>query len=225
MYLGEIIKKYRKENNLSQRDFEKKSGISRSYISVLERNSHPDSKEPVFPSLRYVIMAAAGMDMDFDELFHMIDDEIPLTSFYNETINSETDKNIYKKHSPIRIPILGKVAAGQPIDALEDILGYEEIPSELAKRGDCFGLRIKGNSMEPRIYDGDTVIVLKQDTADSGDIVIATVNDDDAVCKKLIKRGKKTVLRSLNPSYDDIDVTKDSGFHIIGLVVELRAKL
>lgn len=214
MRLGEVILNYRSENGISQDKFALKSGISKSYVHVLEKGIHPDTGEVVHPSVGMIRKAAVGMDMDFNELFNMLDEDILLKS---DDILNDTNS--------VRIPVLGRVAAGQPIDAVEDILGYEEIPVELAERGDCFGLRIKGNSMEPRIYDGDTVIVLKQDTADSGNIVIATVNDDDAVCKKLVRYDKTTVLRSLNPSYDDIDVTNSPDFHIIGIVVELRAKL
>ena len=74
------------------------------------------------------------------------------------------------------VPVLGEVAAGIPIEAVEDIVDYEEIDAALAATGDFFGLRIKGSSMEPRIRDGDVVIVRKQDDAETGDTVVALVN-------------------------------------------------
>lgn len=79
-----------------------------------------------------------------------------------------------------RIPVLGEVAAGQPIFAEENYIGYEEISEELAATGKFFGLRIKGDSMSPRIAEGDTVIVRQQDDAESGDIVIVLINGDTA---------------------------------------------
>ena len=85
------------------------------------------------------------------------------------------------------IKILGHVAAGIPIEAIEDVIDEEEIPEELAKTGEFFGLKINGNSMEPDIHDGDTVIVRKQDGAESDEIVIALVNGNDGVCKRLKK--------------------------------------
>jgi len=123
-----------------------------------------------------------------------------------------------------RIPILGRVAAGIPIEAIEEIIDYEEVDNRLASIGDLFGLRIKGDSMTPRICDGDVVIVHKQESAENGDTVIATINGNDAVCKRLFTYGDVIMLRSNNQAYDDIDVTGREDFHIIGVVVELRAK-
>ena len=126
---------------------------------------------------------------------------------------------------PNRIPVLGRVAAGIPIEAIEEIVDYEEINDKLASLGEMFGLIIKGDSMTPRICDGDVVIVRRQENADSGDIVIATINGDDAVCKKLMIYDSAILLRSFNPIYEDIDVTGRSDFHIMGKVIELRGKL
>ena len=125
---------------------------------------------------------------------------------------------------PIRIPVLGRVAAGIPIEAIEEIIDYEEVDGNTTAPGELFGLLIKGNSMAPRICDRDVVIVRKQEAADSGDIVIATINGDDAVCKRLLIYGNTILLRSNNPEYEDIDVTGRTDFHIIGKVVELRGK-
>lgn len=124
----------------------------------------------------------------------------------------------------IRIPVLGRVAAGIPIEAIEEIIDYEEVDGNTTAPGELFGLLIKGNSMAPRICDKDVVIVRKQEAADSGDVVIATINGDDAVCKRLLIYGKTILLRSNNPEYEDIDVTGRADFHIIGKVVELRGK-
>lgn len=124
-----------------------------------------------------------------------------------------------------RIPVLGRVTAGIPIEAIEDIIDYEEVDDRLASIGELFGLKIKGDSMSPRICDGDVVIVHKQEEAETGDTVIATINGDDAVCKRYYCYGDTVLLRSNNPAYDDINVTGRTDFHIIGKVVELRGKL
>ena len=78
--------------------------------------------------------------------------------------------------------------------------------------------------MSPRICDGDVVIVHQQPEAESGEVVIATLNGDDAVCKRIMKYGETVLLRSNNPAYDDINVTGRDDFRIIGKVVELRGK-
>ncbi len=129
----------------------------------------------------------------------------------------------------VRIPVLGNVAAGLPISAIQEIIDWEEIPEKWANTGEYFGLKIKGNSMEPRIFDGDTVIVKKQDTADSGNIVIAQVNGDEALCKRLKRQDSGIILQSLNPDaptffYTNQEV-EDKPVTIIGRVVEVRAKL
>ena len=126
------------------------------------------------------------------------------------------------------IKILGHVAAGIPIEAIEDVIDEEEIPEELAKTGEFFGLKISGNSMEPDIHDGDTVIVRKQDDAESDEIVIALVNGNDGVCKRLKKYTDSIALISLNPSYEPMFFSQEEidnkPVRIVGKVVELRRK-
>lgn len=130
--------------------------------------------------------------------------------------------------SGVRINVLGKVAAGIPIEAIEDIVDTEEISEHLAITGDYFGLRIKGNSMEPRIQENDVVIVRQQNDAESGDIVIATVNGNEATCKRLRKYKDGIELISNNPSYEPMFYSNEEILQkpvkIIGKVVELRGK-
>ena len=100
------------------------------------------------------------------------------------------------------IPVLGDVAAGIPIEAVEDIVDYEEIDAALAAAGDFFGLRIKGSSMEPRIREGDVVIVRKQDDADTGDTAVVMVNGDSATVKRIKKESDGSLwLLPNNPAY------------------------
>ena len=125
------------------------------------------------------------------------------------------------KRKPTVINILGRVAAGVPIEAVEHIIGTEEITDKMAATGEHFGLRIKGDSMSPEIKDGDIVIVRKQSDADSGDIVIALVDGQDACCKELRKYDDMIMLVSLNPAYAPI-TSNDDPITIIGKVVENR---
>lgn len=131
-------------------------------------------------------------------------------------------------HKGVVINVLGRVAAGIPIEAIEDIIDTEEISEEMAKTGEFFGLQINGDSMEPKFSKGDVVIVRKQDDAESGDIVIAMVNGNDATCKRLKKYADGIALLSTNPKYDPMIFNKqeieEKPVRIIGKVVELRAK-
>lgn len=132
------------------------------------------------------------------------------------------------KRKGVVINVLGRVAAGVPIEAIENVIDTEEITEELAKTGTFFGLQIHGNSMEPKMSEGDIVIVRQQDDAESGEIVIVTVNGTDATCKRLRKYRDGIELISNNPSYEPIFFTNEEietkPVRIIGRVVELRAK-
>lgn len=128
----------------------------------------------------------------------------------------------------VKIPVLGRVAAGVPIEQIEDVAGYEEISLHLADRGDFFALKIRGDSMSPKIEDGDVVIIRKQETAETGDIVIASINGEDATCKKFRKTDSGVVLISLNSDYDPFIFSAEQvetlPVRIIGKVVEMRRK-
>lgn len=128
----------------------------------------------------------------------------------------------------IVINVYGRIAAGVPLEMITDIIDTEEIPEDMAKTGEFFGLQIHGDSMEPRMKTGDVVIVRAQSDADTGDIVIATVNGTDATCKRLKKYRDGIELIATNPSYESLffsneDIEKKP-VRIIGRVVELRAK-
>ena len=128
----------------------------------------------------------------------------------------------------LKIPVLGTVAAGIPISAVEEILDYEEVPQSWKNQGEFFGLRIKGDSMKPDINHGDTVIVRKQSTANNGDVVITLVNGDDVTCKKFEKLDNGIILISNNSEYSPMYFSNEEVVTkpvvILGRVVELRRK-
>lgn len=129
-----------------------------------------------------------------------------------------------------RIPVLGRVAAGIPIEAIEDVEDWEEIPESMTKNGEYFALKIKGKSMEPRIMEGDVVIVKKQSCIDSGDVAIVLVNGNDATVKQVTKSENCITLIGWNPSvfppqvYNN-DQIKNLPIQILGKVIEVRGKL
>lgn len=147
---------------------------------------------------------------------------VPIDHLLNSPKNKDRKKGVV-------IPVLGRVAAGIPIEAIEDVIDTEEITQEMAATGTFFGLKIKGNSMEPKISDGDIVIVRQQEDADSGDVVIACINGDEATCKRLRKYKDGIELISNNPSYDPMFFSnkdiEELPVTILGRVIELRAKL
>lgn len=138
---------------------------------------------------------------------------------------------LFSPRANVRIPVRGDVAAGQPIEALTDIEDYEEIPTALARTGDFAALRIHGDSMQPRMMEGDVVIVRVQPTAENGDIVVVLLEEDGevrATCKKFTQDAQGVTLTSFNPDYAPMhfscDQLKKTPLRIFGRVVELRAK-
>lgn len=128
----------------------------------------------------------------------------------------------------VAIPVLGSVPAGIPLEAIQDVLDWEEISDGMARLGEYFALRIRGNSMEPRIREGDVVIIRRQDHVENGEIAVVMVNGDDATIKKFYDTGSGVMLVGLNPAFEPITYTPEEAealrIHVIGKVVELRAK-
>ena len=143
-------------------------------------------------------------------------------------LGNSSSPDIKEKEKGVKIPVLGYVAGGVPIEAIEDIIDWEEIPESMARRGEYFGLQIKGHSMEPKICEGDIVIVRKQPDIESSEVAIVIVNGDEGTCKKVVKHSNGISLISFNPTYEPIFYTADEvnslPVTILGKVVELRRK-
>jgi repressor LexA len=113
-------------------------------------------------------------------------------------LDSQNDKKNLNK-----IPVLGKIAAGTPIEAIQNEVSRITIPEELSKNGQHFGLKVSGDSMiEAGINDGDTVIVKKTNTANNGQIVVALIDDQEAMLKRIRTKGKVVALESANKEYE-----------------------
>lgn len=153
-----------------------------------------------------------------------------LSDYFNIPKSYFLEESTTYRAKGVRIPVLGRVAAGIPIEAIEDVEDWEEIPESMAKNGEYFALKIKGKSMEPRIMEGDVVIVRKQSCIDSGDVAIVLVNGNDATVKQVTKSENGITLIGWNPSvfspqvYNN-DQIKSLPIQILGKVVEVRGKL
>ena len=127
-----------------------------------------------------------------------------------------------------RIAVLGSIPAGIPVEAIEDIIDFEEISPELALSGEYFGLKVKGNSMSPRISHNDVVIIRRQDNAENGDVCAVMVNGYEATLKQIKKDEKGITLIPFNTEYQPMYYTNEEieslPIRILGKVVELRAK-
>lgn len=126
------------------------------------------------------------------------------------------------------IPVLGHVPAGIPLEAVEDIIDFEEISPDMSELGDIFGLRVKGDSMSPLILDGDTVLIRKQNCADSGDIVVVYVNGYEATLKRIKYDDNGLYLIPINQAYNVQFYSKNEiekmPVVICGKMIEIRRK-
>lgn len=204
MFIGNNIKRARELKGLTQDELAKRMGYkSRSTIARIENgdNDVSQSKLKKFADI---------LDVSIDFLL------------------DDGSKKLQLPHSQgIRIPILGRVVAGIPLEAITDIEGYEEITPKMASLGEYFALRIQGHSMEPRIEDGEIVICQCQSDVDSGDVAIVLVNGDEATCKQIRKSPEGISLIGFNPIvypphfYSNKEI-EELPVRIIGRVVESR---
>ena len=123
-------------------------------------------------------------------------------SFSPSVIQGGLDVDSSKKNIN-EISVLGKIAAGTPIEAIQNEVSKVVLPEELTKNGEHYGLKVSGDSMiEAGINDGDTVIVRKANTANNGQIVVALIDDHEAMLKRIRKKGKVIALESANRNYE-----------------------
>lgn len=199
MNIGEILKDLRNEKGVPQQTVADYLGISKQGYGLYETGK----REPNHDTL---IKLCEFFDVTMDFLFGISND------------NSKA----------VRVPVLGKVQAGIPIEAIEEIIDYEEITKDTAAEGEYFGLVVRGNSMEPKFSDGDVVIVRKQPDVDNGEIAIVLINGEDSTMKKIKKTNDGVMLIPNNPDFDVIFYSNkeiiEKNVTIIGKVVELRAK-
>ena len=203
----EYVRNLCKERKISISNLEKSLGFANGYLNPKKLNKIPFER---------AVAISNYLHCDLENVLGVTDSNI-------SAVASKLEKS-----AGVWIPVLGRVAAGIPINMVTDIIDQEHITDEMAESGEYFALQIHGDSMEPRMKDGDVVIVRQQDDAESGEIVIATINGDDATCKRLKKYAEGIMLLSTNSAYEPIVFTNQDIIElpvkILGKVVELRAK-
>ncbi len=207
------FKELRKSAGFTQDELANKLGIVKSTVSMYETGK----RQPDFEKLEEIA-----------DLFNVNMDYLLGRSDVKSALKTKSSSQKNNKKNGVWIPVLGRVAAGIPINMVTDIIDQEQITEEMAASGEYFALQIHGDSMEPRMKDGDVVIVRQQENAESGEVVIATINGDDATCKRLRKYAEGIMLLSTNPAYEPMTFTnhdiEELPVKILGKVVELRAK-
>lgn len=204
MEVKDIIKNRRLELGLTMKQIADRVGVSEGTVSRWESGDIENMKRDKIVALSKALNISPAIIMEWEEL--------------------SDSKNTSKS---IRIPVYGRVAAGIPMEAITDITDYEEIPADWP--GEYISLQVKGDSMLPKISDGDVIIARIQPDAESGDFVVAQINGEDATVKKLLKRKDGITLQPLNPNYEPLffsaEERENIPVKIIGKVVEIRIKL
>lgn len=242
MHLGEIIKEYRDKNKLSMDKFAKMANVSKAYISVLERNQRPKTGKPVIPSIPVIKNVAEAMNMSFDDLFNMLEDNqlisladdtliskitdiaTQLTSPRQERVYSYAEEQLNEQNGQIQedniIPIVfGRQSAAGSMIYVDDVdANMGVLPSSIVPNGANELVQITGDSMEPLIKKGSEVYLRYQPTVEDGEIAIVRVEDEGVTCKYLFRDGENIILKSENSKYDDIVVDANK-VSVIGKVL------
>lgn len=203
MTSGQRITKLRKERDLQQKEVAAAIGMNRIVLNRIELGKRPLRDDEA------VALA---------DFFHVTTDYL---------LKGVTAQPRDKKG--VRIPVLGRVVAGIPLDAIEEIIDYEEIPKSMAATGEFFALQVKGDSMLPTLKNGDVVIVKRQPTVDSGDIAIVLVNGNEATVKEVKESPGGITLIGHNvavytPQFYSNEEIKSLPVQVLGKVVEMRRK-
>lgn len=214
--LEENMKVLRKLNNISQKELASKLFVTPQAVSKWERGESTPNPEAL-------IKMATTFGVTVDQLLG--NQDISITSASGSI---EQDSNFVPYQPTGTVPVLGRIAAGVPIAAVEDVEGYE--PVTVSDPENCYYLRVDGDSMiGAGIQSGDLVLIRQQPTADNGQIVACKVNGEEATLKRFRQQGGTVVLMPENPNYEPIIVpAKDfetGRAQIFGVAIEVKRKL
>ena len=248
MNLGEIIKKFRDDNELSMDKFAKMSNLSKAYISVLEKNKRPQTGKPVTPSIPVIKNVAEAMNMSFDELFNMLEDnqivsiglddvikkitevsvqlhtdrQIKVYDFATEQLKEQKIVNmrdyIEEETDWYEVKFYGSVSAGTGLYLDDEQVETISFGSDMVPDGTDFCLKVNGDSMEPMFHNGDYVFIKRETEFRNGTIGAVIVNGE-AYLKKIYITDNSIKLVSLNKKYNDIAVRDTDNFKYVGTVV------
>lgn len=197
-------------------DLRSKSGIHRLITALEERGfiRRLPNRARAIEVIRLPDMAGGGARRGFTP--SVIEGDLGRV---RPSTNSDDDAG-----RPIVIPVMGRIAAGTPIEAIQTRSHTISVPSDLLTAGDHFALEVRGDSMvDAGILDGDTVLIRKTESADTGDIVVALIDDEEATLKRFRRRGASIALEPANTSYE-VRILPPNRVRIQGRLVGLFRK-
>jgi repressor LexA len=203
------LKKLREDAGFSQYTFAEKFGVAQSTVGNWESRK----REPNFETMQK-LADFFGVSVDY------------LLGRENEGAGERPEPTM---PGCKWIPVLGSVVAGMPVEAIQEILDWEELDAKTAAQGEHFALKIKGDSMEPVLFAGDVIIVQQQPTAENNDVVVALVNGDEATVKRIKIRPEGLMLIPNNPAYEPMFYSNHEieslPVTVLGVAVEVRRSL
>lgn len=228
MTLGDLIKKYRKEHSMSQQAFADLTGLSKAYISILERNFNPVNKKQPIPSVVTIKSVATAMNTDFNDLIAILDPDTQVSINAEEHPQPALPPDAIPYRPTGMAPVLGRIPAGNPFLCEENIEGY--MPIDKPHPEQYYWLRVSGDSMiGAGINNGDLVLIHVQNYADPGQIVACRVNGDEATLKRFKQQGDTIILMPENTAYEPIIISAsdfDDGYAaIMGVAVLTQRQL
>lgn len=225
MTLGDLIKNYRDINKLTMQDFADKSGLSKGYISMLEKNRHPQNNKKIIPSIETFGKVAQAMNLSLNDILEAVNSNQLVGLEIEDSTNFKTFDNLY----PIEVhkyPMLGEIACGEPIFANEERESYVLSGTKIDAD---FCLKAKGDSMiGARILDGDIIFIKKTDTVNNGEIA-AVIIDDEVLLKRFYYFPDENLLtlQSENPLHPPKNYTNEQLDHIniLGIAVAFQSDI
>lgn len=206
-------------------------GVSSDYLLGFSMDSSIDMAEYEISRLKKELKVAKdGEKEDIADALSIVQESYKDMIFARQMDSQmKANKKNENRDTSVRINVYGSVPAGIPVEAIEDIVDWEEIPSSMTTCGqEYIGLRVRGDSMYPKYMDGDTVIIHLQPDCESGQDAVVYINGYDATLKKVIKKQDCIILQPLNPSYEPRVCSyndEDEPVKILGIVVEIRRKV
>lgn len=224
MFLGEIVKKYRLEHKISMDEFARLSGLSKGYISMLEKNENPRTKKPISPSIDTIKQVSEVTGIDFNEIIEMLDDDLELIlnkddhHFGQHVIpsNKQTSYVAYKE-------LKGAIAAGVPLEMFE-VPDSVQVPVDVDRAfPNAYFLVVRGDSMNKIISEGMYVLIDPCEELNNGEIGVIRVNGTEATLKRFYKMGDYIMLQpeSTNPEHKIQTYTSEEEIESISILGKL----
>ncbi|PKY92465.1 helix-turn-helix domain-containing protein [Facklamia hominis] len=238
MKIGDKINQLRTMHGYTMQVLADKSGLTKGYISMLEKGINPGTGKEIIPSLETVQNIAYAFDLNLDSFLEGVEGSVELPLLSNDKSTLDQIISTSKQLTPPRqhkvytfaqhqlnkqnngveessaIYLVGQTAAGEPLEYSQ--INAEQINTTVPSGAD-YALTVKGDSMEPLIKDGSIIFYKEQPTVENGEVAIVEIKGGEVTCKKFYFNGEKVVLRSINDKYEDMIF--EDGVRIIGKVI------